>query len=208
MKLKFSLGAKLRAIRDERHLSQRELAQLSGISPNAISLIERDENSPSVSTLQSLAGALNIKMSYFFEDEEPVHILHARSGDRPTLVSKGVRIEGMGGELRRQEMEPFRITLEPHSHSGDRQVVHTGHEFVYCLQGPVEYIIDGNIYQLETGDFLMFEAHLPHIWRNSTDQEVEFLLVLQTTGESNEPVQRHFSRYPSLPHIGNGGKDD
>ncbi len=71
MEQSFSLGAKLRAIRDERGLSQRELAQRSGLSANAISLIERDENSPSVSTLQSLASALNIKMSYFFEEEQP-----------------------------------------------------------------------------------------------------------------------------------------
>jgi transcriptional regulator with XRE-family HTH domain len=43
MENEFSLGAKLRSIRDERHLSQRELAKKSGISSNAISLIERDE---------------------------------------------------------------------------------------------------------------------------------------------------------------------
>lgn len=199
---KFSLGAKLRAIRNERGLSQRELAQNSGISPNAISLIERDENSPSVSTLQSLAAALNIKLSYFFEEDETKSILHVKKGQRPALSSKGVVIEGIGGELHRQEMEPFRIRLAPHSESGERQVVHTGHEFVYCLKGNIEYIIDGNIYPVEEGDFLMFEAHLPHIWRNSTDQEAEFLLVLQTPDESKEPVERHFASYPSLSHMG------
>jgi transcriptional regulator with XRE-family HTH domain len=202
MDKKFSLGARLRAIRNERNLSQRELSKESGISPNAISLIERDENSPSVSTLQSLAAALNIKMSYFFEDEETYSILHKKTGQRPTITSKGVEIEGIGGELHRQEMEPFRITLAPHSGSGERQVVHTGHEFVYCLAGNVEYIIDGSVYPLEAGDFLMFEAHLPHVWRNTTDQEAKFLLVLQTPEESTEPVERHFPSYPSLSHMG------
>jgi transcriptional regulator with XRE-family HTH domain len=199
---KFSLGTKLRAVRDERNLSQSELAQRSGLSSNAISLIERDKNSPSVATLQSLAAALNVKMSFFFEDEESQPVLHVKKGERPTITSKGVKIEGIGGALRHQEMEPFRITLEPRSKSGDRQVVHTGHEFVYCLRGVVEYIIDGTIYHLEAGDFLMFEAHLPHIWRNTTDREAEFILVLQTPGESDEPVKRHFSSYPSMPHMG------
>jgi len=197
-----SVGAKLRAIRSERGLSQRELAQRAGVSANAISLIERDENSPSVATLQSLASALQIKMSYFFEHEETRQVLHVKANKRPSISSKGVRIEGIGGELSRQEMEPFRITLAPHSESGDRQVVHTGHEFVYCLNGRVEYIIDGRIYKLEAGDFLMFEAHLPHVWRNLTDQQAEFLLVLQTPGDSDEPVQRHFFSYPSLTHLG------
>ena len=198
----FSLGAKLRSIRDERGYSQRELAQRSGLSANAISLIERDENSPSVSTLQSLAAALNVKMSYFFEEEEPDSVLLARPEERPAIVSKGVKIEGSGRRLRRQEMEPFLVTLAPHSESGDRQVVHTGHEFVYCQKGNVEYIIDGTVYPLNTGDFLIFEAQLPHIWRNTTDDESEFLLVLQTPNELNEPIQRHFSSYPSLTHLG------
>jgi len=202
MPLKATLGAKLRYIRDERGLSQRDLAQKAGISTNSVSLIERDENSPSVATLQALATALAVKMSYFFDDEEPQSVLHVKSGKRPVISNKGVQIEGIGGELKRQEIEPFLVTLEPHSGSGDRQVVHTGHEFVYCLQGQVEYIIDGDIHELEEGDFLLFEAHLPHIWRNTSDQVARFLLVLQTPGQSSEPVERHFRSYPSLPYIG------
>ncbi len=202
MEAGISLGAKLRSIRDERGLSQRELAQRAGLSANAISLIERDENSPSVATLQSLASALHIKISYFFDNDETQQVLHVKAESRPSIASYGVRIEGIGRELDHQEIEPFRITLEPHSEIGNRQVVHTGHEFVYCLQGQVEYIIDGTIYNLEVGDFLLFEAQLPHIWRNVTDHEASFLLILQTPGESDEPVQRHFPRYPSLTHLG------
>lgn len=199
---KISVGSKLRAIREERNLSQRELAQLAGVSTNAISLIERDENSPSVATLQSLAAALNVRMSYFFDDHEPTPVLHVKSGQRPAIASKGVRIEGLDGKLSRQEMEPFWVSLQPHSDIGERQVVHTGHELVYCLSGKVEYLIDGDVYELEPGDFLLFEAHLPHLWRNRTDQPASFLLVLQASGQAGEPVKRHFSDYPSVLHIG------
>jgi hypothetical protein len=40
------------------------------------------------------------------------------------------------------------------------------------------------------------------VWRNTTDQEAKFLLVLQTPEESTEPVERHFPSYPSLSHMG------
>lgn len=199
---KYSLGIKLRAAREERGLSQRGLANLAGLSTNAISLIERDENSPSVSTLQSLATALNIKMSYFFDDQEPTTVLHVKAEQRPAIVSKGIRIEGLGGKLIRQEMDPFLVTLEPHSESGLRQVVHTGHELVYCLSGKVEYLIDGTIHNLDIGDILLFEAHLPHLWRNTTEEQAVILLVLQASGLAGEPVERHFSDYPSVVHIG------
>ncbi|MEW5873402.1 MAG: XRE family transcriptional regulator [Chloroflexota bacterium] len=197
-----TVGAKVRALRDERGLSQRELASRAGISANAVSLIERDENSPSVSTLQSLATALNVKMSYFFEDEVQKTILHVKAKQRPRLDSKGVCIEGIGERLRRQEMEPFLITLEPGSGSGSRQVVHNGHEFVYCVEGQIEYLVDGEVHLLQAGDFLLFEAGLPHQWHNATQEKARFLLVLQTPDASGEPVNRHFSSYPSISHIG------
>jgi len=199
---KGSVGNKLRTVREERGLSQRELAQRAGVSTNAISLIERDENSPSVSTLQSLATALNVRMSYFFDDHEPTQVLHVKAGSRPAISNKGVQIEGLDGKLNYQEMEPFLVSLQPNSGSGERQVVHTGHEMVYCLSGNVEYLIDGQIYSLEVGDILLFEAHLPHLWRNVTEEEATILLVLQSTGQTAQSVERHFSDYPSLKHIG------
>jgi len=202
MEKPFSIGARLRALREERGFSQRELSGLSGISTNAISLIERDENSPSVVTLQSLAKALNVKMSYFFEDSTQKQVLHIRSKDRPAITNKGTHIEGAGVRLPRQEIEPFYVKLEPFAGSGERQVVHTGHEFVYCLEGNVEYLIDGELYELQPGDFLVFEANLPHLWRNPTNDHSAFILILQTPNESNEPVNRHFSSYPSITHIG------
>jgi transcriptional regulator with XRE-family HTH domain len=198
-----SLGDKLRQLRSERNISQRDLAQLAGLSPNSISLIERNETSPSVATLQSLAGALNVRMSYFFEEESPTSLLHIKPGVRPKIESEGVVIEGMGRSLPRQELEPFLVSLDPHVECcGERQVVHSGHEFIYCLEGRIEYVVDGNIYLIETGDILIFEATLPHLWRNPFDEKAKFVLVLQTPNTSREPVQRHFSSHPSITHIG------
>lgn len=199
----FSLGEKLRQLRSERNISQRDLARMAGLSPNSVSLIERDETSPSVSTLQSLASALNVRMSYFFEEQTPSTVLHIKSGARPKIENDGVVIEGMGKTLPEQELEPFLITLGPKAGSGgERQVVHSGHEFVYCLIGKIEYVIDGEVYLVESGDILIFEATLPHLWRNPFDVEAKFMLMLQTPNASREPVQRHFSSNPSVNHIG------
>lgn len=203
MKATFSLGDKLRQLRDERNISQRDLAKLAGLSPNSISLIERDETSPSVATLQSLAAALNVRMSYFFEEKTHSSILHIKAGMRPVVSSGGVDIEGMGRNMPNQELEPFIVTLQPRAGSGgERQVVHLGHEFVYCLQGRIEYLIDGAVYLLEAGDILIFEATLPHLWRNPYDEVAKLILVLQTSNASREPVQRHFLDHPSINHMG------
>jgi transcriptional regulator with XRE-family HTH domain len=202
MNEKPTLGERLRRLRAERHISQRELAAQAGISINSVSLIERNEISPSVSTLQSLAGALNIKVSFFFDDEYPGEILLVKAQDRPVITGNGLVIEGVGQRLKGQELEPFLVILESHARSGERPVVHPGHEFICCQEGRVEYLIDGKPYIVEKGDFLIFEANLPHVWRNPFEERAKFVLVIQTPNESRDSVQRHFVDFPSIKHLG------
>jgi len=200
METPYSVGSRLRELRKERQLSQRELADLAGLSPNGISLIERDEQSPSVATMQRLATALGVKMSYFFESETVAKVLHFRPQQRPAIRGAGLTIEGLGARLEGQQIEPFCITLAPHADMGAGRVVHDGHEFVACLAGRLCYEIDGIDYLLEPGDFLLFQADLPHRWGNPGDTEARLILVLQAEG-MGEPARRHFSEYPSVAHL-------
>ena len=198
---KVSLGARLRNLRKERRLTQRQLADQATISVNAVSLIERNEISPSVATLQSLATALKVKMSYFFDEDIQANVLYLPASERPSISANDICIESMGRRIPGQQFEPFLVTLEPNSSSGKQPVTHTGHEFVYCLAGHVEYEVDSTQYVLEPGDMLLFEANLPHYWQNNTSETAKMLLFLQTPDEKTEPVRRHFPAYPSLTHI-------
>jgi transcriptional regulator with XRE-family HTH domain len=196
-----SLGEKLRNLRKERGLSQRNLAAAADVSANAVSLIERNEISPSVATLHRLATALQVKIGYFFESDSPqTNLVHIKASDRSSLNSKGVVIGSVGKRLRGQEIEPFFVTITPGAESSRRPVIHTGHEFVCCLQGVVEYEVDDQVFLLEKGDCLFFEAELPHHWQNPTTEKAEMLLILQTPDGSDDPIRRHFSGHPSVTH--------
>ena len=63
------VGQQLRVLRDERGISMRALARRSGLSANALSMIERGLTSPSVSTLTKLAFALEVPIMAFFRRE-------------------------------------------------------------------------------------------------------------------------------------------
>jgi quercetin dioxygenase-like cupin family protein len=71
--------------------------------------------------------------------------------------------------------------------------VHTGVELVYCLEGCLEYEVDGQLHQLNPGDSLVFEAHLPHRWRNAGETPSRSLLLLCPADERDRPDERHFS---------------
>lgn len=196
-----SVGDRLKKLRTERNLSQRALAELAGISANSISLIERQEISPSVATLTNLATALKVRISYFFEQESDKSVLHVKADQRSSMNSQGVHVLGTGSRIRGQEVEPFIMRLAPQTGSGKGHVIHAGHEVVYCLKGKLKYVVDDTQYLIEEGDFLLFEARLPHLWHNPFENEAEFLLILQTPGATLDPVKRHFVEYPSVTHI-------
>lgn len=187
------VGTKLRTWRQQRDLSIRALADLCSISPNTISLIERGVTSPSVATLHQLATALQVPITSFFEEQrEPTRVILSRPGERAFSGNAGLVLENLGSGLEGQLLEPFLVTLQPGADSGQQVMIHEGHEFVYCLRGALEYEIEGSTLRLADGESLLFEAPLPHRWRNPGSEEAVFLLIFQSS-RRGESVQQHLN---------------
>lgn len=187
------VGRSLRRLRSERGLSIRLLAGQSGLNVNTLSLIENGKTSPSVSTLQQLASALEVPIGAFFEtDILKKPISYQKSGSRPRAAFAYGTLEDLGAGLTLHGGQPFLVTLEPKASSGPTPIVHTGHEFVFCLEGHLSYTIEGSLYCLDPGDSLLFEAHLPHCWRNAGETPSRSLLVMCPADESDHPTERHF----------------
>jgi transcriptional regulator with XRE-family HTH domain len=189
------VGTRLRVLRGEQGLSLRALAELSKLNVNTLSLIENGRTSPSVSTLQQIAQSLNVPISTFFEAEmEHTKVIFQKHDHRPRASFSHGSLEDLGAGLQRFGAEPLIITLNPHADSGKASIVHTGREFVYCLEGIIEYCVDEYSYLLAEGDSLLFEAYLPHRWRNHTSTAARMLLVLCPMDARDQPVERHFGR--------------
>jgi len=191
--LDVDVGHCLRELRAQRGLSIRSLAEQSGLNVNTLSLIENSKTSPSVSTLQLLAGALDVPITAFFEIDTPKkNISYLKEGQRPKAAFTHGTLEDLGTGLTLRGGQPFLVTLEPKANSGSTPIVHTGHEFVFCLEGHLVYTIEAQTYLLDPGDSLIFEAHRPHFWQNSGDKPARSLLIMCPTDESDHPTERHF----------------
>ena len=68
-RLKSSVGKKLKSIRKSKKITQKQLAIRTSLSPSLLSQIENGQIAASLTTLDKLAAALNIKMSYFLDEE-------------------------------------------------------------------------------------------------------------------------------------------
>lgn len=188
------LGLKIREIRNQRGLSLRGLADLSGLNINTLSLIENGKSSPSVSTLHQLAQALNISIATLF-DSDPLkkRIVFTPAERRPQAGFIYAQIQNLGKDLVGNVVQPFIVMLKPGMGSGNTPIVHTGHEFVYCLSGSIHYRIDQEEFSLQAGDSLVFEAHLPHCWENKGTEQSQVLLILYPSDGREEVGGRHFA---------------
>ncbi len=182
------VGIRLRQLREQRGLSIRALARQSGLSANALSLIERGRSSPSVSTLYKVATAMGVPITTFFQTEPELHdVVYIRAGERTRVPFTRGLVEGLGGEGFSGRVEPFALTLENGANSGPQPIVHTGHEFVLCLRGQLEYQVEDEIFLLEAGDTLLFAAHRQHRWRNPGPLVTSAIFVLSGFDDGEDP---------------------
>lgn len=188
------VGGRLRQLREERGHSIRELARRSSLSANALSLIERGRTSPSVSTLYKISEALEVPITSFFQTVgEKTQVVFLRAAERSRVPFTRGLWEGLGGELFVGRVEPFALTLESGANSGPNPVVHSGHEFVVCLRGKLEYQVEHEVFQLEAGDTLLFAANLNHRWRNPGPMVTNAIFVLSGFDEGEKPSTHHLS---------------
>ena len=185
------VGIRLRQLREQRGLSIRALARQSGLSANALSLIERGRSSPSVNTLYKVAGAMCVPITTFFQTEPEMHdVVYLKAAERTQVPFARGLVEGLGGEVFSGRVEPFALTLENGANSGPQPIIHTGHEFVLCLHGQLEYQVEDEIYLLEAGDTLLFAAHRQHRWRNPGPLVTSAIFVLSGFDDGEDP-HRH-----------------
>ncbi len=190
--LKPNVGETIRSIRDKKNLSLRLLSKLSGLSANAISKIERGENSPTVSSLHSLAAALGMTITEFFNTKTHNIVVKIDKENTMRIQGNGMIMEGLGGGLSHQQFEPFLMSIDPGKSNMNDPAIHSGEEFIHCLEGIIEYKVGDQKFQLHPGDNLHFKASEIHYWHNPGSNPAKFLLIFQT--DHTQPVPHRISQ--------------
>jgi quercetin dioxygenase-like cupin family protein len=167
------------------------------LSVNAVSLIEKGENSPTVASLHRLAEALGTSITDFFEDQARQTAVLVKHDSRLTVERNGIRMGSLGMGLERQRLEPFVVTVEPGAGT-DQPVTHPGQEFVLCAQGTCTYCVADRDYHLSAGDSLLFHATQPHCFRNGGDSPAELLIVFESTEDLSLARQVHLADETSV----------
>ena len=186
-----NLARQIRILRERRNLSQRSLAEASGLSRNTLSLLERGQTSPTVSTLKRIAIALSVDINAFFNSSDDESIVYTKAGQRRNLQLAQGLMADLGVGIHDQLVTPLILRLNPGARSGPA-LSHDGQDFVYCLSGEVLYTVNGKAFVLEPGDSLFFDGHLLHRFQSTVSEISEVLIILSTPHESAQYISGHF----------------
>ena len=181
--LEAAIVAQVRAQRKKLGMTVGELASLASLSAGMLSKFENGLTSPSLTTLKGLAMALNVPFTALFQRfEEQRDASHVKAGEGLKIERRGTRAGHqyalLGHGMHKQvAVEPYMITLT-HESEVFPLFQHDGQEFLYVVEGAMDYHHGGRNYRMDPGDSLFFDADAPHGPETLHDVPVRFLSVI------------------------------
>jgi transcriptional regulator with XRE-family HTH domain len=171
-----TLGPRLRALRLRAGLSQRELARHARMSNGAVSSIEADKVSPSVSALRQLLTPLGLSLGAFFADETPEgEPVVWRAREFTEIAGGPVSYRQVGADLAGRALQMIHERYRPGAGSGRRLLSHQGEEAGLVIKGRLALEVDGRRYELAPGDAYRFDSRRPHRFTNAGEDVLEIV---------------------------------
>ena len=181
----FDVGGRLKQLRQQFGLSQRQLAENAGVPHGQISMIETNRSSPSVASLRKILGGFGITMSEFFEPDSAtsnqVFFTPAELRDLTSLLYQSneaarqkITIKQVG-DAKLHGLQVLQERYEPGADTGDSMIEHDANEGGIFISGEIEITVGGEVRVLKAGDAYLFNSREPHRFRNISDRPAEVI---------------------------------
>ncbi|MBC7196945.1 MAG: helix-turn-helix transcriptional regulator [Deferribacterales bacterium] len=176
-----NIGERVKKLRHEKGLTLQDVAKLTGFSKALISQIENNIVTPPISTLAKIARVLNVKMTYFFEEEIDYKDYYiVRANERKFAFREGAKHGYLYEELASMKysdiFESFMVYIKPGS--GEKKLFsHKGYEFMYIVSGHLRLYLNQDVCELKEGDTIAYNSEIPHYAESLIDGDSKVLSV-------------------------------
>jgi transcriptional regulator with XRE-family HTH domain len=181
------IGRAVKEFRHKKQITLQDLAARTGIPKSVLAEIENGDVVPPVATLLKLAKAFNVGMASFFEEEATgMKISVTRSGERTRIKRRPHHHEGevdyiyesLETHKADKHMEPLLVEFQPLDTGVMVFTNHEGEEFIFVLEGRLEFRTDDRVEILEPGDTIYFESDINHSWRSLDEKPARAIAVV------------------------------
>jgi len=170
------VSARLKAVRQQHGLSQRELAKRAGVTNGMISLIEQGRVSPSVASLRKVLDGIPMSLAEFFTmDPGGAPQLFFAAAELVELGEREVSLRLVAAHRPGRRMAILHETYEAGADTGSEMLAHAGEEGGVVIAGQVEVTIAGQTRVLGPGDAYYFPSAMPHRFRNRGRDRCEII---------------------------------
>jgi transcriptional regulator with XRE-family HTH domain len=174
--------AKLKDIRKEKNITLQELAESAGVTKGMLSQVENNRTIPSLTVFLSIIKSMQIDINDFFTDfntpQNSKVIFKKASQYHPFEKENTVGFHYhriLSSTIEQYHVDFVLLTLMPDAQRASVQT--DAFEFKYILKGTVEYTISEEVYLMEAGDSIFFDATEPHNPRNVGNTEAQLLVL-------------------------------
>ncbi|WP_276957446.1 helix-turn-helix domain-containing protein [Ferrimicrobium acidiphilum] len=174
----YPIGPRLLKAREASGLSLSDVAGKTELSKGFLSRVERGLVSPSVDSLIAICEVVGLSMEELFA--KPAYQI-TRASERQRAVLPGeMIIDTLLTSSTEKHVTVIETTAGPTGTGGDALYsMPTECEVCYVVSGSIEFILDGEVLLLASGDALTFNGTTPHTWHNvSATEDVRILWIL------------------------------
>lgn len=180
----YAIGDKVRTLRLRKKMGLVELGKHTGLSPALLSKIERGRLFPTLPTLLRIALVFSVGLDYFFAGarEKPVAAVsrkgeRVRLPDRPGVRDASYRFESLDYAATERKFSSYYAEFFAAAAEKVKTHDHPGVEFIYMLDGTLALSIGEDLYELEAGDSMYFDATVPHSYRRAAGRTCAAIVV-------------------------------
>ena len=180
------IGSTIRAIRKRKNITIAQICEATGLSQGFMSQVETNKTSPSISTLESIAQALNVPLAYLLlKKEERMRIVRKDERTITTSGSERLKVEHLSST---KNIRMMVVEFPPGATTGDTPHAHEGEEVHVVIKGRIyaEQGEDGA--EFGEGDSFSWNACTPHSVRNVGEDTAIVLISIYTEQDSGKDL--------------------
>lgn len=171
------IGKKIKRLRQEKYLTQDELASRCELSKGFISQVERNLTSPSIANLADILEGLGTNLKDFFSDDDDEKIVFDENDAFELTDSKlKYKVEWIIPNAQKNQMEPILLTLEEGGRYKE-EIAHDGQEFGYILKGEILIHLGDKVHKAKKGEAFYYSSGKNHYLSNCGKGSAKILWV-------------------------------
>jgi len=176
------IGKIIRDLRKKSGQTLEELSQKSGVALATLSRIENDKMTGTLESHKNICKALNTSITDLYREIETesktVDSVSASSRIEYFKHSEKAKYELLVNKVLDKKIMPLLINLDVGGKTQE-EINKTGVEkFVYLLEGNIEALVGEQLYTLESGDSIYFDASLSHVFKNKGKKQSKAICIV------------------------------